>query len=61
MTLSELAEAAARATGLPKATCMTLLSQGWTLVSDIGSPTRWESPLTRVLDDLRDDRPAVVA
>lgn len=42
--LSEAAEQAARATGLPKTTCMTLLEDGWTLVKDITGPTRWEEP-----------------
>lgn len=44
MSLGHAAEQASRSTGLPKATCMTLLEAGWTLVTDIKEPTRWVSP-----------------
>lgn len=45
--LSDAAGQAARSTGLPKATCMTLLEEGWTLVMDATGPTRWEEPRVR--------------
>lgn len=44
MSLGTAAEQASRSCGLPKATCMTLLEAGWTLVTDIKEPTRWVSP-----------------
>jgi len=44
MSLGAAAEGAARRTGLPKATCMTLLEAGWTLIEDIKEPTRWVQP-----------------
>ena len=42
--LSDAAEQAARTTGLPKTTCMTLLEDGWTLVMKMNEPSRWEEP-----------------
>lgn len=45
--LSDAAAQAARTTGLPKVTCMTLLEEGWTLVAEMGKPTRWDEPAVR--------------
>ena len=45
MSLRTAAKGAARRTGLPVETCVTLLDAGWTLVEDIKEPTRWVQEL----------------
>lgn len=60
MTLATAAEQAARATGLPKTTCMTLLEAGWTLITDIKEPTRWLSPEARVVDRIVTIEPGAI-
>ncbi|QKO02821.1 hypothetical protein SEA_KELCOLE_69 [Microbacterium phage Kelcole] len=60
MTLATAAEQAARTTGLPKTTCMTLLEAGWTLITDIKEPTRWLSPEARVVDRIVTIEPGAI-
>lgn len=60
MTLATAAEQAARTTGLPKTTCMTLLEAGWTLITDIKEPTRWLSPEARVVERIVTIEPGAI-
>lgn len=45
MALGDLAEGAARATGLSTNACRELLSAGWRLESKLGAPVTWVGPI----------------